>query len=571
MTKVVDDSPEPVTTGRGGHHPHEHLRWYQEPATEHPAATVLLVALIVAFPLLVFGAGSQRWFYGDEWDFLVARSAGNLGDLLRPHNENLSTVPILVYRALFNVFHLNSYTPYVALVVLTHLAVVGLLWVIMRRCGVNQWVALLPALVLLSFGSGYEDIVWAFQMAYTGALALGLVQLLVADHDGPIDRRDGWALAAGFAALLCSGIGVTTVVVVGVACLIRRGWRPAALQTVPLGLFYVVWAVFAKPSGPGNPFHASNAHVAGRVVDWDLAAARHTFVDLGHFALVGVALGVLLVGGLWLAFRPVGLDGIRRRYSMIVALLVGAVVFASITGYGRWFWGSDYSSQARYVYLCAAFVLPGLGVAADAVIRRWRPMIPVVVLLFAIGVPSNIDAFNHMFPTSTYPASAEQHLAGIGQSPLAPEVDQSTLTEPASFPFLTVAWLTHAVRQGWLPSTPVPPSVRAQMPLELGVAQSQVVRPDGGRCQDVATPLTLELPKGSIFWVQQPHPSVIGFLPRFSIQLLDGAGKTTTPARAFDPVYGNHFTVELPGLRMKVVPQAPVASVFWVPLTLCHQ
>ncbi len=490
---------------------------------------------------------------------------------MRAHNENLSTIPILVYRALFNVFHLTTYTPYVAVVVLTHLAVVGLLWIIMRRCGVNQWVALLPALVLLSFGSGYENIVWAFQMAYTGALALGLIQLLVADHDGPIDRRDAWALAAGFAAVLCSGIAVTTVVVVGVACLIRRGWRAAALQTVPLGLFYVVWALLAKPAGPGNPFHESNTRVAHHVVDWDLAAARHTFLDLGHFAVVGVALGVLLVAGLGLTFRRVGLDGIRRRYSMIVGLLVGSVVFATITGYGRWFFGSDYSSQARYVYLTAAFVLPALGVAADAVIRRWRPMIPVVVLLFAIGVPANIDAFNHMFPASTYGAAAQQYLVSIGQSPLAQQVDQRTVPEPASYPFLTVGWIANAARHGWLPSTQIPPSVRDQVPLELGVAQSKVARPDGGHCQSVSKPLALTLPKGSVFWVDQPAGTPIGFVPKFSIELVGGAGKATTPARLLDPAYGNHFTVGIADLKMRVVPQPPVASFFQTPLTICHQ
>ena len=49
------------------------------------------------------------------------------------------------------------------------------------------------------------------------------------------------ALLAGLAALMSSGIGVTMVAVVGMAVLVRRGWRVAALQTVPLGLAYLVW------------------------------------------------------------------------------------------------------------------------------------------------------------------------------------------------------------------------------------------------------------------------------------------------------------------------------------------
>ena len=62
----------------------------------------------------------------------------------------------------------------------------------------------------------------------------GLVQLLLADHEGPIDRRDWLALLAGLAALMCSGVAIAMVLVVGIAMLLRRGWRIALLQTVPL-------------------------------------------------------------------------------------------------------------------------------------------------------------------------------------------------------------------------------------------------------------------------------------------------------------------------------------------------
>jgi len=573
MTDAVDD-PAGQLTGEASadedHHQGGDLRWYQEPAAEHPAATVLLVSLLVAYPLLVFGVGSRRWFFNDEWDFLVTRSATNLGDLFRPHNENLSTIPVLVYRALFNVFHLNAYWPYVTVVVLAHLAVVGLLWLIMRRCGVNQWVALLPALALLTFGTGNEDIVWAFQMGYTGALALGLVQLLLADHDGPIGRRDALALAAGFGALLCSGIGVTTVFVVGVACLLRRGWRAAALQTVPLGLFYLVWVVAAKPDGPANPFHDSTSGVIRHVVDWDMAEARHTFLDLGHFAIVAAALALMLVVGLWLAWRPVGLGGVRRRYSTIVALVAGAVAFATLSGYGRWFFGSDYSAQPRYVYLAAALVLPAVGVAADALIRRWRPLIPVIVALLVIGVPANIEAFNHMFPNATYPTAAQQYLVAVGESPLAGQVDPNTVLRPAGYPGLTVGWVARAVRQGWLPPTTVPPAVAAQTPLELGVAQAKEARPAGGHCQTVITTMDLKLSKGSVFWVDPQSLHHFAFVPSFFVTLLDDHGRPITMPKPFSPAYGNHFTVAVPKLTMRLRAQPAPGLLASLPFVVCH-
>ena len=78
-------------------------------------------------------------------------------------------------------------------------------------------------------------------MAWGASLVLGLTHLLLADHDGPIERRDWLGLLAGLAGVLCSGLAVTMTLVVGLAALIRRGWRAALFHTAPLGLLYVVW------------------------------------------------------------------------------------------------------------------------------------------------------------------------------------------------------------------------------------------------------------------------------------------------------------------------------------------
>ena len=44
--------------------------------------------------------------------------------------------------------------------------------------------------------------------------------------------------------LMCSGVGITMTVVVGVAALMRRGWRLAALHTAPLAAAFVIWYAF---------------------------------------------------------------------------------------------------------------------------------------------------------------------------------------------------------------------------------------------------------------------------------------------------------------------------------------
>jgi len=222
-----------------------------------------VVAVAASGVLILWRLGNQRWFSNDEWDFLSTRHLTDVGDLFRPHNEHWTTLPIVAFRLVWSVNGLRSYWPYQVLSVGAHLSAVVLLRVVMRRAGVRPWFATVAAGSLLLFGPGAQDIVEAFQITFVGAFAFGPVQLVLADHDGPVDRNDWLGLAAGAAALLCSGIGLTMALTVGVAVLIRRGWRLALFHTVPLGAMYGVWWLIERPPAGHNPLGASVTYIAG--------------------------------------------------------------------------------------------------------------------------------------------------------------------------------------------------------------------------------------------------------------------------------------------------------------------
>ena len=59
------------------------------------AALTFAVALAVAF-VTFLTMGRRNWFFLDEWDFLAGRSVTSVDDLMRPHNEHWSTLPIMV-------------------------------------------------------------------------------------------------------------------------------------------------------------------------------------------------------------------------------------------------------------------------------------------------------------------------------------------------------------------------------------------------------------------------------------------------------------------------------------------
>src|SRR5205085_12586284 len=83
--------------------------------------------------------------------------------------------------------------------------------------------------------------IWGFQIGFTGSLVAGLAHLLMSDHDGPFDRRDLLGLGFGLVGLMCSGVSLTMVGVVGLAVLVRRGWKMAALHTLPLAAVFGAW------------------------------------------------------------------------------------------------------------------------------------------------------------------------------------------------------------------------------------------------------------------------------------------------------------------------------------------
>lgn len=197
--------------------------------SERAALVVFAVVVAVAFVLETY-LGRRQWFSRDEWAFLADREIGDPGDLFRDHNTHWTTLPVVAYRLMWHVFGLRTYAPDAAMAVASHLACAVLLRVVMRRAAVGAWTATAAASLFALFGSGESNVVWGFQIAFTGALALGLGHMLLADHDGPLDRRDVLGIAFGVGSLACSGVGIVMAGAVTLATLVRRGWRVAAVH-----------------------------------------------------------------------------------------------------------------------------------------------------------------------------------------------------------------------------------------------------------------------------------------------------------------------------------------------------
>ena len=449
---------------------------------------VFVAVELVALPLLLVW-GRHGWFTQDDWDFLSARTAWNLSDLFRAHFQHWTTLPLLAYRLMWVVVGLRSYTPYQALVVVLHLVAAALLLVVMRRAGVGPWLATIAAVLFVFFGSGAENIVVAFQITFVGALVFGLVQLILADHDGPLAGRDWLGLLAGFAGLLCSGVAITMVAVVGMAVLLRRGWRgwrAALFHTGPLAAAYLVWLQFAPKGQNAGNYRSQSPSQVVRFVWIGIEAA---FARLGQVPGVGIALGVVLVGGLFVLMRGRGWRTPLGPLAAPLALLAGGLVFLIVTGVLRSGQGAllflitgtgpERARDSRYVYIVAALLLPALAMGADALIRlRWQFAIPIVALLL-VGLPGNIHQL--MSPTSFFLNSevTRSSILAVPKLPLADQVAGSHRLIPVdrlAAEGLTLGWLVDSA--GRIPNPPhIDPTLLATEELRFFLLPKVVTTP----------------------------------------------------------------------------------------------
>jgi hypothetical protein len=516
-------------------------------------ALISFIAIeVAAFPLLLV-FGRHAWFTQDDWDFLSARTAGDLGDWFRGHFQHLVTLPILIYRLLWVLFGVRTYVPYLMLVIATHLAVAALVRALLRRAGVRPWLATLIAGGFVLFGAGGENILVAFQITFGGALMFGLLQLALADHDGPIDRRDRLGLLAGFAGLLCSAVAVPMTIVVGLAVLLRRGragWRAALLHTAPIGIAYIVWT-FAAPKGQivANLRSRSPAQIT-KFVGIGIEAA---FGGLGQLPGVGIALSVLLAAGLVVAFRfrgegrPLFADGRAAP----IALMAGAVLFLFMTAIARAGQGGllvllkdagpDRARESRYVYLIAAMCLPAIGLAAEMLIRKRKLLAVPIAALLLVGVPANVNELSDYSPHYATPPGTRLAILSLPRLPLSAQLRNTHTPYPdnrLSVEGLTVSWLIDSADKIPDPG-PVKPSLAAGEVLEFLVQPSD---PSPGiQCAPLTKPVVHVIGRGRTFTIER------GFA---NVRYVPAAG-VMSPLRSFGP---NTYRALVGPLRLKFLP-----------------
>jgi hypothetical protein len=343
------------------------------------AGRIFAVVAVAAWAILVW-MGRGLSFYSDEWYYIDGRSLFDPASWFPPHGEHWTTVPIVAYRVLMELFGLRTYVPYLALLVALHVLVGFGVFVLLRR-----WTGPLPALaggiLILFFGSGFENIFWAFQIGFVASVGAGLLMIWLLDHS-PTAGRAAAVVGLLVLSLATTGLGLVFLAIVGLWMLLNPAWRRwLPTLVLPAGI-YATWYVAVGHAGTGsqrNPFTVDQLLLTPGFVAEGVEHSIGSITGLPPI-LAGVA-ALALVAGLIVA-------AIRRHPIPVptIALLFGVVLQYALIGLNRAGIFAGQSDYTRYTYLGGILTLLAVGAMAGTFRVPTAPAVRRVILLAAVVV-----------------------------------------------------------------------------------------------------------------------------------------------------------------------------------------
>ena len=398
-------------------------------------------ALVLSFVLILI-LGRNQWFFGDDWAIIVPRADGNI---FVPHVGHWTLTPSVVFQLLRDRLGLGSYLPFLSLAVLAHLAVAHLVWRILGRIGVDRWLATILSIFVMLLGGASENIFWAFQFGFMGAIALGLWVLLLMDRprlNFPL------ILVLSVLAPTFSGTAIPVLAAAAVVGVIRHGWWRTGLLLLPTAISYVTWYLLVSRF---YPVPSTGISSAGGAL---LYAAAMYGGGLGR-ALPWIGLGVIpaLTAAVW--FFATIRRGLKSAAAPAYAMVVGSVVFVALTTYSRMSYGLSAAAAERYAYLTVALLLPAIGLQLTGLIRRSKAaFVATVAVLVALTAFNTVVLGIQAQAQATIETASEHRILSRLAAIIANPDDRALLTtapDARRSPDLLGSDLLTLYRQGEIP------------------------------------------------------------------------------------------------------------------------
>jgi hypothetical protein len=209
------------------------------------------------------------------------------------------------------------------------------------------------------------------------------------------------------------------------------------------------------------------------------------------------------------------------------------------------------------VHLAAAFSLPALAVAFDALARLWRPtvMVAVASIVLVTTIPYGIAQFEETNPffNGAYFAQRRELIASLAASSYVDVVPRSTRPDPGWSP-ISVGWLADARNAGDLPAPTKAAAVDdPTFRLRFGLTALDAAAPNGN-CETFRGPVDVSLRRGDELGMyvgpwSAPRDGWY-FHQEYTMQLLED-GEPVGSALAVHPGYGHLLRAELDDLDVR--------------------
>ncbi len=468
---------------------------------------IFAVCVVSAIPIYLL-LGSASWFIADEWEFLSGRSL-NIQGIFSHHSGHWVTLPFLAFRGIYELVGLHTYRPYQLLSILSHLSIVVLNYLLMRRMEIQPWLATAISCVLLAFGEGSFNIFRAFQVTMTGSILCGLMFLLLVDHEGPLDWRNIAGVGVAIVGLMTSAAMVPMIIGVVTAIFLRRGLVLAAVHIVPIITVFILWFLLYGTS------QSDSRGTFGQTLEMIVRMTAEALFALGQSGVVGGILGIVIVYGLWCAIRESVVGRTGAPLALPAALVVAWLSFSAATSLRAGYLSFDPNLPAapRYLYVGATLLLPLIGYGASRLTKKRSGLALIPVAALAFGVPNNINALVN------YPSEQGNRdiVLAVAHSELIGQVPGDFKPLNRYYNFTTVDWLRSAVAKG-----EVPDPVATDRAVQLSGDALLVLRRDRS-----ARPSCV--PKRRRLTLTAYANDVIKFGPgRFLVALIDGDTRSRT-------------------------------------------
>ena len=115
--------------------------------------------------------------------------------------------------------------------------------------------------------------------------------------------------------------------------------------------------------------------------------------------------------------------------------------------------GSGAVRGGHYMYVVAYLMLPAVALVAEEIVRRWRVVIPVLVVLFLVAIPVKPRWCRSRTSKRRRSPGSEARCCSFPNCPLAKHVPRSERPYPTVARAVTIGWLLDAAMRGSCPAS----------------------------------------------------------------------------------------------------------------------